>query len=321
MSTLMATSAESAPDSPGVDWLAVGVWWQSWGQPIGVLLVIVSAFIAFWVIRQLIGRVVGGVVSGVKRRADAADTEALSNSPLAQVRVVQRTRAIGSVLNTMLAWVIGALALILILSILGVEPASLVAMAGFLGAAAGIGAQGVIKDFLNGLFMVFEDQMGIGDVVDLGEASGVVESVGIRVTQVRDVHGTLWYVRNGEIIRVGNRSQGWARVIIDQAVPYSADVDVIEQRLLDVATDMSEAPEWLGRIIDKPETWGIESVSAEAVVIRLVVKTRASAKDDVARELRRRIKTGLDDLGVVLPSLQKVVVQGMGEQQASGAKR
>ena len=230
---------------------------------------------------------------------------------LAQVRVVQRTRAIGSVLNTMVAWVIAALALILILSILGVNAASLVAMASFLGAAAGIGAQGVIKDFLNGLFMVFEDQVGIGDVVDLGPASGVVESVGIRVTQVRDVDGTLWYVRNGEIARVGNRSQGWARVIIDQAVPYDADVDLVEQRLLDVATAMSEEPAWVGRVIDKPETWGIESVSADAVVLRLVVRTRANARDDVARELRRRVKDGLDQLGIVLPTVQQVVDDGM----------
>ena len=253
----------------------------------------------------------------MRMSASAAITHAsivLSTLPIARVRCTTRTCAIGSVLNTMVAWVITALALILILSILGVNAGSLVAMAGFLGAAAGIGAQGVIKDFLNGLFMVFEDQLGIGDVVDLGEASGVVESVGIRVTQVRDVHGTLWYVRNGEIVRVGNKSQGWARAIIDQAVPYHADVDAVEQRLLDVATEMSESPEWVGRIIDKPETWGIESVSAEAVVIRLVVKTRASAKDDVARELRRRVKAGLDDLGVELPSLQKVVVQGLGEQ-------
>ena len=298
----------------GVNWAGVSDWWSTWGQPIGVLLVVIGAFVAFTVVRTLIGRVVGGVVSGVKRRADAADTEALSNSPLAQVRVVQRTRAIGSVLNTMVAWVIGAIALILVLSVLGVEPASLVAMAGFLGAAAGIGAQGVIKDFLNGLFMVFEDQVGIGDLVDLGEVSGVVESVGIRVTQVRDVHGTLWYVRNGEIVRVGNKSQGWARVIIDQAVPYHADVDLVEQRLLDVATAMSEEPAWIGRVIDKPETWGIESVSPEAVVLRLVVRTRANARDDVARELRRRVKAGLDELGLDLPSVQKVVGDGLGAQ-------
>lgn len=302
----------STPD--GVDWAAVATWWDAWGAPIGILLVIVGAFIAFRIVRTVIGRVVGGVVSGVKRRADAADTEALSNSPLAQVRVVQRTRAIGSVLNTMLAWVIAALALILILSILGVNAASLVAMASFLGAAAGIGAQGVIKDFLNGLFMVFEDQVGIGDVVDLGAASGVVESVGIRVTQVRDVEGTLWYVRNGEIVRVGNRSQGWARVIIDQAVPYASDVDLVEQRLLDVATAMSEEPAWEGRVIDKPETWGIESVSPDAVVLRLVVRTRANAREDVARELRRRVKAGLDELGLDLPSVQKVVGDGLEAQ-------
>lgn len=298
----------------GVDWAAMAVWWDRWGAPIGVLLTVIGAFVAFWIVRKLISRVVGGVVSGVKRRADAADTEALSNSPLAQVRVVQRTRAIGSVLDTIVAWLIAAFALILILSILGVNPASLLAMAGFLGAAAGIGAQGVIKDFLNGLFMVFEDQVGIGDVVDLGEASGVVESVGIRVTQVRDVEGTLWYVRNGEIVRVGNRSQGWARVIIDQAVPYDADVDLVEGRLLDVATAMSEEPAWTGRIIDKPETWGIESVSPDAVVLRLVVRTRASAREDVARELRRRVKAGLDELGLDLPSVQKVVGDGLGAQ-------
>lgn len=297
----------------GVDWAEMAVWWERWGAPIGVLLTIIGAFVAFWIVRKLISRVVGGVVSGVKRRADAADTEALANSPLAQVRVVQRTRAIGSVLDTIAAWLIAAFALILILSILGVNPASLLAMAGFLGAAAGIGAQGVIKDFLNGLFMVFEDQVGIGDVVDLGEAAGVVESVGIRVTQVRDVEGTLWYVRNGEIVRVGNRSQGWARVIIDQAVPYDADVDLVEGRLLDVATAMSEEPAWTGRIIDKPETWGIESVSPDAVVLRLVVRTRASAREDVARELRRRVKAGLDDLGLDLPSVQKVVGDGLGQ--------
>ncbi|SDS54011.1 mechanosensitive ion channel family protein [Agrococcus carbonis] len=295
-------------------WEAVAEWWAAWGQPIGIVLVIVGAFIAYWIVKAIVSRVVHEVVTGVKRKADAADTEALANSPLAQVRVVQRTRAIGSVLNTLAGWVIGAFALIVILSILGVNAASLVAMAGFLGAAAGVGAQGIIKDFLNGLFMVFEDQLGIGDTVDLGEASGVVESVGIRVTQVRDVHGTLWYVRNGEIVRVGNESQGWARVVIDQAVPYEADIDAVTERLLDVATAMSEEPEWLGRIIDKPAVWGIESVSAEAVVVRLVVKTRASAKYEAGRELRRRVKEGLDELGVTLPSLQKIVVKGMEER-------
>lgn len=304
---------------PGVDWAAVAAWWEQWGQGFTIVLILVGAVVGYYVVKAVIGRVVHEVVTGVKRRADAADTEALSHSPLAQVRIVQRTRAIGSVLNTIVAWAIAILAVILVLGVLGVEPGSLVALAGFLGAAAGIGAQGVIRDFLNGLFMVFEDQLGIGDVVDLGEATGVVESVGIRVTQVRDVQGTLWYVRNGEILRVGNKSQGWARVLLDQAVPYDVDVDAVEQRLLDVATAMSEDVAWESRIIEKPETWGIESVSAEAVVIRLVVKTRASAKDDVARELRRRVKDGLDDLGVTLPSLQKVVVQGLEGPQKGGA--
>ncbi|HET8868734.1 MAG TPA: mechanosensitive ion channel domain-containing protein [Agrococcus sp.] len=314
-STAGTGDAAATGDAAPTGWAAFAEWWDVWGAPISVLLVVIGAFVAFWVVKAIVTRVVHEVVTGVKRKADAADTEALANSPLAQVRVVQRTRAIGSVLNTLAAWVIAAFAVILILSILGVNAGALVAMAGFIGAAAGVGAQGVITDFLNGLFMVFEDQLGIGDIVDLGEASGVVESVGIRVTQVRDVHGTLWYVRNGQIVRVGNESQGWARVVVDQAVPYDADIDTVQQRLLDIATDMSEDPAWLHRIIDKPEIWGVESVSAEAVVVRLVVKTRASAKYEATRELRKRVKLGLDELGVELPSLQSIVVRGLGERR------
>ncbi len=143
---------------------------------------------------------------------------------------------------------------------------------------------------LNGLFIVAEDQLGVGDVVDTGFATGVVEWVDIRTTQIRDVNGTLWYVRNGEIIRVGNMSQGWARVIIDLAVPYDTDVDAVQDRILATAVDMADNTKWKSRIMEKPEVWGIESVSAEAVVLRLVVKTITGAKDDVARELRARIK-------------------------------
>jgi small-conductance mechanosensitive channel len=167
-----------------------------------------------------------------------------------------------------------------------------------LGAGLGFGAQNVVRDVLNGLFIVAEDQLGVGDVVDLGQATGVVEAVGIRVTTVRDVNGTLWYVRNGEILRIGNMSQGWARVILDLALPYDADIDTVKERMLQTGVEMRGDGKWKRLMIEQPEIWGIESISADAVVLRLVVKTRTGAKDDVARELRARVKRALDDLGI-----------------------
>ena len=174
---------------------------------------------------------------------------------------------------------------------------SLALLTAALGAGLGFGAQNIVKDVLNGLFMVVEDQLGVGDVVDLGPATGMVEAVGIRITKVRDVNGTLWFVRNGEIVRVGNMSQGWARVIIDLAVPYDTDIDAVQDAVLATATEMAQIPKWRTHVLEKPELWGLESISAEALVIRLVVKTRSSTKDDVARELRMRLKRALDEIG------------------------
>jgi small conductance mechanosensitive channel len=149
----------------------------------------------------------------------------------------------------------------------------------------------------------------------------MVEAVGIRITQVRDVNGILWFVRNGEILRVGNMSQGWARAIIDLAVPYDSDVDEIQAEVLRVAVDMASSSKWRSRILEKPEIWGLESISDEALVIRLVVKTRTSTKDDVARELRIRLKKALDEMGVTLPSLNTVVLTGFdGAASVSGAR-
>ena len=119
---------------------------------------------------------------------------------------------------------------------------------------------------LNGIFIVAEDQIGIGDVVDLGLATGVVEYVAIRVTHVRDVNGTLWYVRNGEITRIGNMSQGWSRVIIDLAVPVDADIRAVEKAMHDAAKSVFTDPKWRSRVIEQPEVWGLESITGDALV-------------------------------------------------------
>ncbi|MGG7463759.1 mechanosensitive ion channel family protein [Plantibacter sp. YIM 135347] len=292
------------------------------GKLIGVAAVIVGAFFAAWILRYVIRRVVGRIVSGVKKNAKVDDTQSLLASPLAAVRLVQRTRTLGTVLSNIVNVTIVTIAIILIVNVLNDQIlGSFALLTAAVGAGLGFGAQNIVKDILNGLFMVMEDQLGVGDVVDLGPATGVVETVGIRVTQVRDVNGTLWFVRNGEILRVGNMSQGWSRVIIDLAIPYDADVDAVQAKMLETATDLSHDPKWRSRILDKPELWGLESISGDALVIRLVMKTRTSAKDDVARELRSRLKRAIDDMGVHLPSLNSIVLSGFeGAASITGAR-
>jgi small conductance mechanosensitive channel len=289
-------------------------WWESlgpWQVLLRVLIIVVGAVVIRLILQFVINRTVRSIVSGVKKKQGVDDTQALNATPLAAVRVVQRTRTLGGVLSSLVTTVIVIIAVLLIITTLAPEAAgafSLITAA--IGAGLGFGAQNIVKDVLNGLFMVIEDQLGVGDVVDLGPATGVVEAVGIRITDIRDVNGTLWHVRNGEIVRVGNISQGWARAIIDLAVPYESDIDEVEQLILKTALGLFDEPKWKRLIMEKPEVWGIESISAEAIVIRLVVKTRTSAKDDVARELRARLKRTLDAAGIRLPALNSIVLSG-----------
>ena len=200
-------------------WASIGTFLTTYDAPFRIVGVIIGAMLLRVILVAIIRRVVDRVVSGVKKSQNVDDTVELNASPLYAVRVVQRTRTMGSVLNNLVTWGIVSVAFVLILGELNFSVTALIASAGILGAALGFGAQNVVKDMLNGLFMVFEDQLGVGDIVELqstqGPIGGVVETVGVRVSQVRDVGGTLWYVRNGEIINVGNKSQGWARVIID----------------------------------------------------------------------------------------------------------
>jgi small conductance mechanosensitive channel len=303
-----------------------------WGEFLQVLVelgwniltvagIIVGAFILSWILKLVIRRVVNRIVNGAKNKANVDDTQALERSPLAAVRVVQRTRTLGSILGNIVNVTIVIIALVMIVSVLAPTAlGSLTLLSAAIGAGLGFGAQNIVKDVLNGMFIVAEDQVGIGDVVDLGLATGIVEYVSVRVTHVRDVNGTLWYVRNGEVLRIGNMSQGWSRVIIDLAVPVDADIDEVEAALLETANELANDAKWRTRIIEKPEVWGLESVSGDALVIRLVMKTRANAKDDVARELRMRVKHAIDRLGLSLPQLNSITLSGLeGAQRVRGA--
>jgi len=293
------------------DYFAEIPWPVLWERLFTIAAIIVVAFLLRWVLQFAIRRVVQQIVSGVKKTQKVDDTQALIVSPLAAVRVVQRSRTLGSVLANIINVFILVTSVLLIVNTINKDIlGSFALLTAAIGAGLGFGAQNIVKDILNGLFMVVEDQIGVGDIVDVGFASGVVETVGIRITQIRDVDGTLWFVRNGEILRVGNMSQGWARVIIDLAIPYSANVEAVQVELLRVATALASSRKWRAVILEKPEIWGLESISAEALVTRLVVKTRVSAKWDFARDLRLHLKKALDGVGVSLTPLNSVVMTG-----------
>jgi len=279
------------------------------------VLIVIGAIVAAWILRIAIRHIVQRIVTTVKKAQGVETTQALQVSPVATVRVVQRTRTLGSVLTNIANVIVCVVALLLVLQVLapGVL-ASFAILSAAIGAGLGFGAQNVIGDIFNGLLMVMEDQLGVGDIVEAGMVSlatdGVVEAVGIRTTQIRDVNGTLWYVRNGQILRVGNMSQGWSRVIVDVAVGYDNDVEDIQERLLKTAEALAREPKWRPRIMERPEVWGIQSISTEMVVLRVAVKTRSTARDDVAHELNARVFATAREAGVTVPELSNPILSG-----------
>lgn len=315
----------TAPPAPAV----LPTWWVDTlavlkvvgGKALSVAIIIIACVVIALVLRVVIRRVVHRIVDSAKNKADVDDTQALERSPLADMRLVQRTRTLGTILQNIVNVMLVVIAIVLVVNTLdNTLLGSLTLLTAAIGAGLGFGAQNIVKDVLNGMFIVAEDQIGIGDVVDLGLASGVVEYVSVRITQVRDVNGTLWYVRNGEVLRIGNMSQGWARAIIDLGVPLDADLEQVEQAALDTAQALAKDSKWRTRIIEKPELWGLESIGGEALVVRIVIKARANAKDDVAQELRKRLLVALREKEIALPSMATVVPTGLdGARRVRGA--
>ncbi|WP_258133297.1 mechanosensitive ion channel family protein [Microbacterium sp. MYb64] len=314
----MATQAEKAADA----WTQILTVLGDIGMKAlwSAVTIVVCTAIAY-ALRFVIRRIVRRIVAGAKSKAEVTDTRALERSPLADMRLVQRTRTLGTILQNIVNVILVVVALVLIVNI--IEPnllGSLTLLTAAVGAGLGFGAQNIVKDVLNGMFLVAEDQVGIGDVVDLGLASGVVEYVSVRITQVRDANGTLWYVRNGEITRIGNMSQGWARAIIDLGVPADADVPAVEDALLAAAQGLAKDPKWRTRIIEKPEIWGLESIDGDALVVRVVIKTRTNAMDDVAQELRMRLRDTMLGMELTVPSMATVQLAGPeGARRVHGA--
>lgn len=274
--------------------------------------ILFGAWVCNRILKVVIRRSVRRIVENVKRKRGVDDTQMLVlRSPLESVRTVQRTRTIGQVLSNIVSVSIFIVALLWAVAVINPSfLASLTVLSAALGAGLGFGAQKIVGDVLNGLLMVVEDQLGVGDEVDMEHAVGIVEAVGVRVTQVRDVHGRLWYIRNGEIQRIGNNSQGWNRAIIDLAIPYSVDRDLAQRVMLEAAASLGDDVEWMDKLLEPPTILGLQTLAAEAVIVRLTVKTAPGDRWGVERELRARIQDAFKAEGISLPPLNTIIFDG-----------
>jgi len=293
-------------DGPGLvpaDPTSAGSWWDWFaGIPLRVVLIVVISALALAVLRHLVRSVTDRVAQGTSgfpaalRRGESDEPATL----LALARRAQRARTIGSVLRSTVTVVVGTIATILVLDALGVNIAPLLASAGIVGVAVGFGAQSLVRDTLTGLFMLMEDQYGVGDVVDVGPAAGTVEAVGLRVTKLRDADGTLWYVPNGSMVRVGNKTQGWSTAVVELEVDYFADLDQVQAVLRSAVARVAAEPELAADILGEPTVTGVEKLSSEAVTVQLRVRTAPARQWDVARHLRVAARAALQEAGVPL---------------------
>jgi moderate conductance mechanosensitive channel len=272
--------------------------------PIRIVAVIVVTLVVRALIHRVINRAVrpvagGGVPRILRPFRERIQTSSLfESSGLMSERRSQRANTIGSVLKSGVSFVMFVIAFMLIVSTLGFDLAPFIAGTSVVGVAIGFGAQNIIKDFLSGMFMMMEDQYGVGDVIDFQLASGTVEAVGLRSTRLRDVNGTVWYVRNGEVLRVGNKSQGFATVVLDIPIDAWADVGVASEAMHDVALAMRAEDDWEHVFLSEPEMQGVESLTRYETVLRLVARVRPLEQWRTARELRRRIRERLDALDI-----------------------
>lgn len=272
--------------------------------PLQLVTLIVSAFFLDLVIRRIVRRAVKRAVTRAEARREEIEPVGASTQQLSVLRVSERTKqraqAIGSLFTAITSLIIWIATLVLALQILGFDLLPLIASAGFIGAAVSFGAQHSIRDVLSGVSIILEDEFGIGDYVDLGPAVGTVLEVGLRTTRLRDAAGVIWHVRNGEITRVANRSQGWMLATVDLPIAIDTDLarvrDVVEAVGAKLATDTRLSNWLLGRV----NYAGVESVSSDAIVVRISVRTVPDGTTNVARALREELTKALLQSGILL---------------------
>ncbi len=292
-----------------------------------VLLIFLGAWILGRVVRRLIDRSINRVIENQSQTVADDDEPMVAHgdeagrletflelarrraekTAIQAERAQRRAETLGSVLKSVASLVIYTVAALMALSEFEVNLGPLVASAGIVGIAFGFGAQSLVKDFLSGIFMLVEDQFGVGDIIDAGPASGVVEVVSLRITQLRDVNGTLWHIPNGEIVRVANKSQKWARAVLDVEVAYDTNLNQAMSVIKEVADSVWHEAIPNATIIEEPEIWGVENFGSNAIAIRLAVKVEPGEQWATSREIRRRLKKAFDEVGIEIPFPQRTV--------------
>jgi small-conductance mechanosensitive channel len=289
--------------------------------------------IAFVIVLALLFRfILHRVINKITERAATASLPVAANGRAHRAaaavhmggteRREQRARALGSILRSGVSIVVFGIATLTVLGDLGVNLTPLLLSTTVLGVALGFGAQNLVRDYLAGILMLVEDHYGVGDTINLKDATGTVEAMTLLTTRLRDVNGVVWHVRNGTIESVGNESQGWSRAVIDYPVPYEEDLGRIRTLMEQAAGSLFTERGWRKLMLEKPEVWGAQELSGREVTMRIVAKTAPMRQWEVARELRARVKAALDAAGVAPAGPDTIVItapsgQPSGERTAA----
>jgi moderate conductance mechanosensitive channel len=218
------------------------------------------------------------------------------HEPASRRRLQTLSATFGGIAQTVILFI----GLMTFLEALGINITPILASAGVLGIAIGLGAQSLIKDFFAGFLILLEEQFNVGDTVKIGETTGTVEQLTLRVTRVRALDGSLAIIPNGSVGAVVNYSKGWSRVVLDIDIDYKEDVDRAMRVMLETAKQVRE--ERPADIIEEPTMLGVDKLGATGVTLRLLAKTATGRQPDVGRELRRRVKLAFDQEGINTPA-------------------
>lgn len=276
--------------------------WEWTEEALAILIIVVAAVILRFLLVRTIRAGTKRALAKAKARREGTMSPAdriLAAATFANdERYEQRTATLGSLLTSIITVTVYTIAILTAMDVLNIPLGPVLTSAGIGGVAFGFGAQSLVKDFLSGVFMILEDQYGVGDLIDTGEVIGTVEEVGLRVTRLRDGSGQVWYVRNGEIVRVGNLTQGWSTAVAD--VPIAPDEDAARaiEVLAGAATAMADDPEVARALLEGPTVVGVNAVTATGIEIRLTARTKSNQHWGVQRAMLAASVAALAQAGI-----------------------
>lgn len=270
-----------------------------WGinHGIPILIILVTAFIATKILRSAVIR--------FERRFEG--TGAVPSE------MEKRARTLTGLLNTTISVVIYAAATMMVVTELGIAIGPLLAGAGIAGVAIGFGAQSLVKDVISGFFILLENQIRVGDVAEIAGKAGLVESINLRTTTLRDLEGKVHIVPNGIIDVASNFTKDWSRAVLEIGVAYKEDVDEVITVLKEVGDELAEDPEWGIFILEPMSLLGLDSFGDSSVNIKLFFKTVPLKQWDIARQYRLRVKKAFDEKGIEIPFPHRTIYMGEAE--------